>query len=119
MEALKNKKRRSSPAFIKQGTDWTLAMIRASNDRPATAGALVQTVKDLLASAPSYEALHMRQSAPVWIPRNGHDSNGVPFIVLTCTECLRSFPVSVIREDLQSVQETACLFCPSTVRYII
>jgi CheY-like chemotaxis protein len=58
-------------------------------------------------------------SAPVWIPRNGHDSNGVPFIVVTCPDCLRSFPISVMREDLQDVQETECLFCPTKVRYII
>jgi hypothetical protein len=40
-------------------------------------------------------------------------------VVLTCTECLRSFPLSVATEDLQKVQETPCLFCPNTVRYII
>jgi hypothetical protein len=40
-------------------------------------------------------------------------------VVLTCTECLRSFPLSVITEDLQKIQETPCLFCPNTVRYII
>jgi hypothetical protein len=39
--------------------------------------------------------------------------------VLTCTDCLRSFPLSVTTEDLQKIQETPCLFCPNTVRYII
>ena len=40
-------------------------------------------------------------------------------MVLTCTECLRSFPLSVATEDLQKIRETPCLFCPNTVRYII
>jgi len=80
---------------------------------------LFTMVDELLATAAVHSANHQRQSAPVWIPRNGHDSNGVPFIVLTCTECLRSFPLSISGEDLQSVQETACMFCPSTVRYIV
>ena len=62
---------------------------------------------------------HKRESAPVWIPRNGKDSHGIPFVVLTCTDCLRSFPLSVTTEDLQKIQETPCLFCPNTVRYII
>jgi len=62
---------------------------------------------------------HHRQSAPLWIPRNGKDSKGVPYIVLTCTECLRSFPLSVLREDVQELQETPCLFCTTPVRYII
>jgi CheY-like chemotaxis protein len=74
---------------------------------------------DELLRADAHAAAHQRQSAPVWIPRNGHDSNGVPFIVVTCTECLRSFPLSISREDQPSVQETACLFCPNTVRYIV
>lgn len=80
---------------------------------------LFRMADELLATAAVRAADHQRQSAPVWIPRNGHDSNGVPFIVVTCTECLRSFPLSISREDLQSVQETACLFCPNTVRYIV
>jgi hypothetical protein len=44
---------------------------------------------------------------------------GIPFVVLTCTDCLRSFPFSVITQDLQQIQETPCLFCSNTVRYII
>jgi hypothetical protein len=32
---------------------------------------------------------------------------------------MRSFPLSVLTEDLQKIQETPCLFCPNTVRYII
>lgn len=80
---------------------------------------LFSMVDELLATAAVHSADHRRQSAPVWIPRNGHDSNGVPFIVLTCTECLRSFPLSISREDLQSVEETVCLFCPNIVRYVI
>lgn len=80
---------------------------------------LFRMVDELLATAAEHAAAHQRQSAPVWIPRNGHDSNGVPFIVVTCTECLRSFPLSISHEDQQSVQETACLFCPNTVRYIV
>ena len=62
---------------------------------------------------------HRLQSAPVWIPRNGKDSNGVPFIVLTCTQCLRSFPLSVLRENVQEIQQTSCMFCSSPVRYVI
>ena len=82
-------------------------------------GDLLQTVAELIRTAEMRAVNHHRQSAPVWIPRNGKDSNGVPFIVLTCTECLRSFPLSVLREDLQEIQETPCLFCSTPVRYVI
>ena len=77
------------------------------------------TVAELIRTKAEREINHQRNSAPVWIPRNGKDSQGVPFIVLTCTECLRSFPLSVLREDLQEIQETLCLFCLTPVRYII
>jgi CheY-like chemotaxis protein len=80
---------------------------------------LFRMVHELLPTSSFRTVAHQRQSAPVWIPRNGHDSNGVPFIVVTCTECLRSFPLSISREDQPSVQETACLFCPNTVRYVV
>jgi hypothetical protein len=60
--------------------------------------AFLRTVADLIRTSAAREAAHRKESAPVWIPRNGKDSNGVPYIVLTCTECLRSFPLSVREE---------------------
>ncbi|MGD0974292.1 MAG: response regulator [Candidatus Korobacteraceae bacterium] len=80
---------------------------------------LLRTVAELIRTSVARAMNHHRQSAPVWIPRNGKDSKGVPYIVLTCTECLRSFPLSVLREDVQEIQQTPCLFCTTPVRYII
>ncbi len=80
---------------------------------------LLKTVARLLETSAQRSTEHQSQSAPVWIPRNGKDSNGVPFIVVTCTNCLRSFPLSVLHENLQEVQEAACLFCPEIVRYVV
>jgi CheY-like chemotaxis protein len=80
---------------------------------------LLRTVAELISTRVARAIDHHRQSAPVWIPRNGKDSKGVPFIVLTCTQCLRSFPLSVLRENVQEIQETPCLFCVHPVRYII
>jgi CheY-like chemotaxis protein len=81
--------------------------------------ALLHMVADLIQTSAAHATDHKRESAPVWIPRNGKDSRGIPFVVLTCTDCLRSFPLSVVTQDLQKIQETPCLFCPNTVRYII
>ncbi len=85
----------------------------------ASPSMFLKMVADLLESPMEVIRERHSHSAPVWIPRNGHDSNGVPFIVVTCTDCLRSFPLSVLHENLQEVQETDCLFCGTTVRYII
>jgi CheY-like chemotaxis protein len=83
---------------------------------PAT---LQTLVADLLRTSASQALTHIRQSAPVWVPRNGKDARGIPFVVLTCTECLRSFPLNVSSEISGTVMETPCIFCLSQVRYII
>ena len=77
------------------------------------------TIASLIETTATRNDTRKRQLAPVWIPRNGCDSNGVPFVVVTCTQCLRSFPLNVLRDDVQEIQETPCLFCTSPVRYII
>lgn len=41
------------------------------------------------------------------------------FDALLQLRSLRSFPLSILREDLQEIQETPCLFCRTPVRYII
>jgi CheY-like chemotaxis protein len=82
-------------------------------------GLLLSKIADLIRTAPERIRAHHQESAPVWIPRNGRDSSGVPYVVLTCTECLRSFPLSVEANPEQRVEEVSCLFCTSAVRYIV
>ena len=86
---------------------------------PGDPGALVELVANLLRTSALRAVAHTRQSAPVWVPRNGKDSRGIPYIVLTCTECLRSFPLNVPSEVTGTVMETPCIFCLNEVRYII
>lgn len=80
---------------------------------------LLRAIADLLNTTEAHIADHQKQSAPVWIRRNGRDSNGIPYVVIACTDCLRSFPLNVTSEDLQQIQETPCPFCPNIVRYVI
>jgi CheY-like chemotaxis protein len=80
---------------------------------------LLSSVAALIQTSATQARSHRDTSAPVWIPRNGKDSNGIPYIVITCTECLRSFPLNVTTEQNPEVLETQCLFCSNSVRYII
>jgi len=80
---------------------------------------LVKMVEDLLRTSRERTPDHLRLSAPVWIPRNGNDARGRPFIVITCTQCLRSFPINVAEEATPEILLTPCLFCANEVRYII
>jgi CheY-like chemotaxis protein len=80
---------------------------------------LLDSVAALIETSAQQARTHEDTPAPVWIPRNGKDSNGRPYIVITCTECLRSFPLHVTTEENPEVLETPCLFCSNPVRYII
>lgn len=81
---------------------------------------LSKIVADLMRTAATRASAHAMEPAPVWIPRNGKTSNGIPYVVLTCTDCLRSFPLTVTEGDASPrTQETPCLFCSWKIRYII
>jgi CheY-like chemotaxis protein len=80
---------------------------------------LLNSVANLFDASASRAAGHRAESAPVWIPRNGKDSNGIPYIVITCTDCLRSFPLNINGEEISEVLEAQCLFCSIKVKYII
>lgn len=80
---------------------------------------LLKMVQNLLGTVAMRTPSHLRESAPVWIPRNGKDSSGRPFIVITCTQCLRSFPMNVAEEVSAEILLTPCVYCTNEVRYII
>ena len=80
---------------------------------------LLNTIRDLLEMSSSRARIHAQQSAPIWIPRNGRDASGTPYIVVTCTECLRSFPVNLAEELAPDVRTAPCAFCSSEVRFIL
>src|SRR6185312_5513891 len=46
-------------------------------------GTLQQIVAGLIQTYAEHAVDHERESAPVWIPRNGKDSHGIPYVVLT------------------------------------
>ena len=80
---------------------------------------LLRVVEQLMDTASDRRSTHQRESAPAWIPRNGNDTQGMPYVVLTCAECLRGFPMNFVEAGTGAVLEIPCRFCPSTNRYII
>ena len=83
------------------------AFYAKGQDHPET---LLSIVAALIRTSAEQARTHHDASAPVWIPRNGKDSHGIPYIVITCTECLRSFPLNVTKEESPEVLETRCYF---------
>jgi CheY-like chemotaxis protein len=80
---------------------------------------LLAVVAVLIRTSETWVSAHQQDLAPAWIPRNGNDSHGMPFVMLTCAECLRAFQVAVVEETTGQVLEIPCCFCPGTSRYII
>jgi CheY-like chemotaxis protein len=80
---------------------------------------LLRTIQRLLRTAPARGSEHYRECAPAWIPRHGNDSKAMPYVVLTCEECLRAFSMNLTEETTGEVLEIPCRFCHSMNRYII
>jgi CheY-like chemotaxis protein len=80
---------------------------------------LFRAVEQVIHAAPDRSNAHRRELAPAWVPRNGNDSQGVPYVMVACEECLRVFQLDVIEEKTGQVLEVPCRFCPSKNRYII
>lgn len=55
---------------------------------------------------------------PVWGRWIGKDTCGTSYVLVTCEDCLRSFPVAVSTGKSRTICEAACIFCGSGLRYI-
>ena len=80
---------------------------------------LFRAIEQLITSASAHSGAHRREVVPAWIPRNGNNSNGIPYVMVTCEECLRVFQLAVIEEMTGQVLEVPCRFCPGKNRYVI
>lgn len=86
---------------------------------------LLTLIDDVLGHEPSYVSSHT--STPVWVPRLRDDDRRSSYVVLTCTQCLRSFPCTQClgsrppeeEDSIPPMMATECVFCESKVRYIV
>ena len=60
----------------------------------------------------------LRANAPIWIPTNGHDPSGEPYVMISCPECLRTFP-QVLDRNKASTRNTECVHCSNPIEYAI
>jgi len=87
-------------------------------EKGANLGSLLQIVEAMTRQERSPSLQHSNMLAPIWIPRNGHDPSGEAYVMITCPECLRTFP-QVLDEAICAIQETGCVYCSSLVHYAI
>ena len=79
---------------------------------------LLQIVEAMTRPEQLLSLQHSSTLAPIWIPRNGHDPSGEAYVMITCPECLRTFP-QILDEGIRSILETGCVYCSSLIHYAI
>jgi CheY-like chemotaxis protein len=60
----------------------------------------------------------LRTETPIWIPTNGHDPAGEPYVMISCPECLRTFP-QVLEKEPDRTRTTKCVHCSNPIQYAI
>jgi CheY-like chemotaxis protein len=61
----------------------------------------------------------LQPQVALWVSRRGNPIDA-PHILLTCLECLRSFPHRVTPEDAtMKLQHTPCIFCHTPIAYAV
>lgn len=75
---------------------------------------LLASVRGLLSHSPLRAQPAKVEKAPAWLPR---PTNG--YIVLTCTNCLRSFPLMMRSAIIGKDAATSCDYCGAEVKYHI
>ncbi len=74
---------------------------------------LFDRIRELIADSPIRPHLAKADKAPLWIPRRNAD-----YVVATCPECLRSFPVDDASVGSE-VREAECPSCQTRVEFLV
>ena len=74
--------------------------------------ALVGKIVDLIERAPMRPQIVRQDRSPVWVPVNEKG-----YLVVTCTDCLRSFSVQP-ETSAEQLCEVECVFCSKNVCYL-
>lgn len=79
---------------------------------------LLQIVEAMTRAERPSSVQRFNSFAPIWIPSNGHDTSGEEYVMITCPECLRTFP-QVLGEASCPIHETGCVHCCSLIHFAI
>lgn len=74
---------------------------------------LITRIAELLERAPLRPSTSKPDRAPIWIPCSAQG-----YFVVTCTECLRSFPVED-QPGSPAVREAECFYCGSKLQFLV
>jgi CheY-like chemotaxis protein len=75
---------------------------------------LIATMRELYSQSPIRPALPKQEHAPLWINRRSSE-----YLLATCTECLRSFPIEKGDSTAEGLQSAECPSCGTTITYAV
>jgi CheY-like chemotaxis protein len=75
---------------------------------------LIASMRDLYSQAPILPALPKQAHAPLWINRRSSE-----YLIATCTECLRSFPIENSASSGGHLHTAECPSCMTTITYAV
>jgi len=82
---------------------------------------LVEVIEDILVNPEVHDKRTEPEPDPsvaLWVTRRGNPIEG-PYILLTCHDCLRSFPHFADGQPTMEVQSTPCVFCGAPISYAL
>jgi len=101
------------------GADLPLGVAAdAFYEKGTSPASLLRMLEDITPSVQSRLVLRPRLLAPIWIPTNGHNTSGDPYVTISCPECLRAFP-QVLDQSGATTLETMCAWCRFPIHYAI
>ncbi len=102
-----------SGEFILDGMPAGVLMDAFFQKGDYTQAQLFETIRSFVAECPIRPHLGKVDRAPLWIPRKDTD-----YVVVTCTECLRSFPTADASTGTQ-VHQAECPSCGTVIQYLV
>ena len=75
---------------------------------------LIATMRELFSQCPMSPALPKTGHAPLWINRRSYE-----YLLATCTECLRSFPIESHNPGSEMLQTAECPSCGTAITYAV
>jgi CheY-like chemotaxis protein len=103
-----------SGEFIAHAEDSGLLMNAFFQKGEYTPPQLIATLHDLYNRRPLRPSLQGLTRAPLWINRRSSE-----YLLATCTECLRSFPIESHNPIGNALQTVECPSCATTITYAV
>ncbi len=86
-------------------------------EKASNAGALFQMVA-AVGKAEREAIAQTPELAPMWVPSNGHNLSGLPYVSIACPECMRTFAQTLSEGDFL-VKEAHCQHCQTPIYFAV